>query len=76
MTSYYRDDITGLPEIELDGRQLWRSSGLGSADVDGAILYDHFTPFVLCQLEEFGVCGRGEAKPQSTAQLIRAVDRG
>src|SRR5207302_9592936 len=22
---------------------------------------DHFTPFVLCQLEEFGFCGRGEA---------------
>ena len=27
-----------------------------------AILYDHFTPFVLMQLEELGFCGRGEAK--------------
>ena len=27
-----------------------------------AILYDHFTPYVLMQLEEFGFCGRGEAK--------------
>ena len=26
------------------------------------MLYDHFTPFVLAQLEEFGFCGRGEAK--------------
>ena len=25
-------------------------------------IYDHFTPFVLPQLEEFGFCGRGEAK--------------
>jgi acetyl-CoA acetyltransferase len=25
------------------------------------ILYDHFTPFVLMQLEEFGFCGKGEA---------------
>jgi acetyl-CoA acetyltransferase len=25
------------------------------------ILYDHFTPFVLMQLEEFGFCGPGEA---------------
>jgi acetyl-CoA acetyltransferase len=25
-------------------------------------LYDHFTPYVLMQLEEFGFCGRGEAK--------------
>ncbi|MGW5822261.1 thiolase C-terminal domain-containing protein, partial [Streptomyces noursei] len=29
--------------------------------IDVAILYDHFTPFVLMQLEEFGFCGRGEA---------------
>ena len=27
-----------------------------------AVIYDHFTPFVLPQLEEFGFCGRGEAK--------------
>ncbi len=31
------------------------------ADIDVAILYDHFTPFVLMQLEEFGFCGPGEA---------------
>jgi acetyl-CoA acetyltransferase len=42
-------------------RRLWRSSGLGPADIDVGILYDHFTPFVLMQLEEFGFCGKGEA---------------
>ena len=26
------------------------------------MLYDHFTPYVLMQLEELGFCGRGEAK--------------
>ncbi|MCK7623263.1 lipid-transfer protein [Streptomyces sp. RS10V-4] len=61
MTSFYRDDLTGLPEMGVVARQLWRTSGLAPADIDVAILYDHFTPFVLMQLEEFGFCGRGEA---------------
>lgn len=62
MTSYYRDDMGGLPAMGVVARQLWATSGLGPADIDVAILYDHFTPFVLCQLEEFGFCERGEAK--------------
>jgi acetyl-CoA acetyltransferase len=62
MTSYYREDITGLPEMGIVARQLWEQSGLRAADVDAAVIYDHFTPFVLPQLEEFGFCGRGEAK--------------
>ena len=62
MTSYYRDDMGGLPEMGVVARQIWDTSGLGPDDVDVAILYDHFTPFVLCQLEEFGFCARGEAK--------------
>ncbi|MFG2584435.1 lipid-transfer protein [Streptomyces malaysiensis] len=61
MTSFYRDDLTGLPEMGVVARQLWRSGGLTPADIDVAILYDHFTPFVLMQLEEFGFCGRGES---------------
>lgn len=60
MTSYYRDDI-GIPEIGVVGRELWRQSGLSPADLPMAILYDHFTPYVLMQLEELGFCGRGEA---------------
>jgi acetyl-CoA acetyltransferase len=62
MTSYYRDDISALPEMGLVARQLWEQSGLGVDDVDAAVIYDHFTPLVLPQLEEFGFCARGEAK--------------
>ncbi|OUC98002.1 lipid-transfer protein [Streptosporangium minutum] len=62
MTSYYRDEMTGLPEMGVVGRRLWEQSGLGPADIQTAILYDHFTPFVLTQLEELGFCGRGEAR--------------
>lgn len=61
MTSYYRDPVSGLPEMGVVGRELWRQSGLRPDDVDTAVLYDHFTPYVLMQLEELGFCGRGEA---------------
>lgn len=62
MTSYYRDEFAALPEMGLVGRQLWEQSGLRPDDMDAAILYDHFTPYTLLQLEELGFCGRGEAK--------------
>jgi acetyl-CoA acetyltransferase len=62
MTSYYRDGLTGLPEMGIVGDQLWRQAGLAPEDVDVAVLYDHFTPFVLIQLEELGFCPRGEAR--------------
>lgn len=61
MTSYYRDEI-GIPEMGVVAKDLWRQSGLTPADIDTAVLYDHFTPYVLMQLEELGFCGRGEAK--------------
>ncbi|GAB3627921.1 DitF protein [Pandoraea terrae] len=62
MTSFYRDDITGLPEMGLVATQLWGQSGLSPADIQTAVIYDHFTPFVLPQLEAFGFVARGEAK--------------
>jgi acetyl-CoA acetyltransferase len=62
MTSYYRSDIGDLPEMALVARQLREQSGLGAKDFQTAVIYDHFTPFVLAQLEAFGFCGRGEAK--------------
>ena len=62
MTSYYRDRITGLPEMGLIARQLYQTTGLGPSDLQAAIIYDHFTPLVLPQLEEFGFCERGAAK--------------
>jgi 17-hydroxy-3-oxo-4-pregnene-20-carboxyl-CoA lyase len=61
MTSYYRDEL-GLPELGLVARQLWWQAGIGPADVRTAVLYDHFTPFVLIQLEELGFCRPGEAR--------------
>jgi acetyl-CoA acetyltransferase len=62
MNSYYRPDLTGLPEMGVVARQLWEQSGLSPQNMSVAVLYDHFTPFVLVQLEELGFCGRGEAR--------------
>lgn len=70
MTAYYRDDLTGLPEMGLVGDRLWQQSGLRPNDMTTAFLYDHFTPFVLMQLEELGFCGRGEAKDFATVERL------
>jgi len=67
MTSYFREDITGLPEMGWVAKQLWQQSRLAPQDIQTAVIYDHFTPFVLPQLEEFGFVKRGEAK-----EFIRA----
>src|SRR4029450_9953307 len=62
--SFYRpdDEMVGIPEMGLVAKQLYEQAGIGPDDIQTAVLYDHFTPFVLCQLEEFGFCGFGEAK--------------
>jgi 17-hydroxy-3-oxo-4-pregnene-20-carboxyl-CoA lyase len=70
MTSYYRDDLTGLPEMGVVGRRLWEMSNLTPADMSTAFLYDHFTPFVLMQLEELGFCKPGEAKDWATVERL------
>ena len=62
MTSYYREDITGLPEMGIVAKEMYAQSGLGPDDFQTAIIYDHFTPFVLPQLEEFGFAERGKGK--------------
>ena len=70
MTSYYRNDISGLPEMGVVAEKLWRDSGLKATDIQTAFLYDHFTPFVFAQLEELGFCGRGEAKDFATVENL------
>src|SRR5262245_37306676 len=40
--------------------QLYEMAGVTASDMDVALLYDHFSPLVLMQLEDYGFCGRGE----------------
>lgn len=62
MTSYYREDISRLSEMDLVAEQLYAQAQMGPEDIRTAILYDHFSPFVLPQLEAFGFAGRGQAR--------------
>jgi acetyl-CoA acetyltransferase len=52
-------------------RDLWRQTGLQPSDIDVAEIYDHFTPMVLAQLEDFGFCGPGEGGPFVASGAIR-----
>jgi acetyl-CoA acetyltransferase len=61
MTSFYRPEISRLPEKDLVAKQIYAQSGLAPADIDAAIIYDAFTPIVLWQLESYGFCKRGES---------------
>lgn len=62
MTSFYRDELSTLPEMELAAKRVYAQSGLQASDIDAACLYDAFTSEVVMQLESFGFCGVGEAK--------------
>ena len=62
MTSYYRPDISRLSEMDLVAEQLYAQAGTSADQIRTATLYDHFSPFVLPQLESFGFAPRGDAK--------------
>jgi acetyl-CoA acetyltransferase len=40
--------------------RLYAKAGVGPSDIDVALLYDHFSPMVLMQLEDYGFCKKGE----------------
>lgn len=62
LANYYRADISVRDEAAVVARQLWDGSGLTAADMQGAIIYDHFLPTVLPTLEAYGFCKPGEAR--------------
>ncbi|MFT5033344.1 MAG: acetyl-CoA acetyltransferase [Bacteroidia bacterium] len=61
VTNYYHGELSTFKEASVLGKELYRQCGLGPADFDVAMLYDHFTPIIFMQLEAYGFCGPGEA---------------
>ena len=77
MTGYYRTELR--PARDGAGRrQLWEHRA-SADDVEAAMLYDRFTPFVLVQLEEFGFCraggGRGLRRRRRARPGRQAADQ-
>lgn len=62
IANLYRDNIAPYDEGAMISRQLYAMADLKPADIDVAIIYDHFGPSVLPVLEAYGFCARGEAK--------------
>jgi len=44
-------------------QRMYEMAGVGPEDVDVALLYDHFSPMVLMQIEDYGFCPIGEGGP-------------
>jgi len=72
------------PEFASSGHRftadrLWDQTGLSARDVDVALLYDHFSPMVLMQLEDYGFCVQGEGSDfvlSGRTRLDPATGRG
>ncbi|MET0370118.1 MAG: thiolase, partial [Sphingobium sp.] len=56
---------------EAVARRLYALAGMGPQDIDVACLYDHFSPLVVMQLEDYGFCARGEGGPFVESGAIR-----
>jgi acetyl-CoA acetyltransferase len=54
------DDIFASSGHRPVAADLYARAGLGPDDIDVAELYDHFTPMVIMQLEDYGFCPIGE----------------
>lgn len=75
MTSFYREEFAGIPEMEKAAADTYAMSGLGPEDIDAAVIYDAFSPIVLWQLEAWGICGRGESEAFVKAGGLRRDGR-
>ena len=66
------DDVFVSAGGEPVARRLYAAAGIGPEQIDVALIYDHFSPLVVLQLEDYGFCPRGEGGPFVESGAIRA----
>lgn len=54
------DGLYGYSGHKTVAERLYAEAGVGPQDIDVATMYDHFSPMVIFQLEDFGFCKVGE----------------
>ena len=65
------DDLFTTAGSAHTARRLYEQAGIGPQDIDVALLYDHFSPLVIVQLEDYGFCKPGEGGPLVESGAIR-----
>src|SRR5262249_27180279 len=56
MANYDRDSLTTGYESVNCGKTLFKMAGVGPEDIDVLQVYDHFVPWVVMAIEDFGFC--------------------
>jgi acetyl-CoA acetyltransferase len=56
--------------------RMWERTDLRAKDMDVALIYDHISPMVLMQLEEYGFCEKGEGNDYVLSGKLRYSNRG
>jgi acetyl-CoA acetyltransferase len=61
-SDHYRRNLSTMEGSTALAGKLFDGFGIGRDEIDVAMIYDAFSPFLLMQLEALGFCGPGEAK--------------
>jgi acetyl-CoA acetyltransferase len=71
LTGWFADENMIRTAARQSGEAAYRMAGIAPADVDMAQLYDCFTYMVLVQLEDYGLCAKGEGGPFVQSGALR-----
>jgi len=60
LQNFYRKDTGSFPDLQVVLCQLWEQTGITASNLDLAIVYDAFSPFIYVTLEELGLVDMNE----------------